>query len=222
MYKDLADNRSDTSMATRMRRRRFQLLIDMLKDLPRPVRILDIGGTQGYWEMMGLGPTLANELEVLLLNTYAQPVSLPNFKASVGDGRAMPQFADGEFDIVFSNSTIEHVGTADDQRRMADEVQRVGKRYYIQTPNRNFPIEPHFLFPFFQFLPVGVRAWLLQRFSLGWHARIPDAKKAREEVAGIRLITRREFERFFPKAEIYDERIAGLTKSFVAYTPRSS
>jgi 2-polyprenyl-3-methyl-5-hydroxy-6-metoxy-1,4-benzoquinol methylase len=79
----------------------------------------------------------------------------------------MRQFRDHQFDVVYSNSVIEHVGDLDDMRRMAQEIQRVGKRYFLQTPNRYFPIEPHFVFPFFQFLPRPVQISLVQKFRLG-------------------------------------------------------
>ena len=74
-----------------------------------------------------------------------------------------------EFDIVFSNSVIEHLGDIEGQRRMAKEIRRVGKYYYLQTPNRNFPVEPHFQFPFFQFLPKWLRTAIVRRWSIGWY-----------------------------------------------------
>ena len=76
-------------------------------------------------------------------------VSLPD----VGDAVDMPGISDGAFDVVFSNSVIEHVETYENQRRMAAEIRRVGRRYFVQTPNRHFPLEPHFLVPGFQLLP---------------------------------------------------------------------
>jgi SAM-dependent methyltransferase len=167
----LADNTVDKSLATRLRRRRFQVLLSMLSDIPRPVTILDIGGREKYWEMMGIDAS-GSDLHVTMVNLEPQSASRPNFTCIIGDGRHLPQFPDKSFDIVFSNSTIEHVGTIEDQRRMAAEVRRIGKRYYVQTPNRNFPIEPHFLFPWFQFLPVPSRVWLMRHLSLGWVARI--------------------------------------------------
>jgi ubiquinone/menaquinone biosynthesis C-methylase UbiE len=88
-------------------------------------------------------------VDITLLNPELSESAPSNFTAFVGDGRSMPQFEDHQFDIVFSNSTIEHVGSIDDQRAMAREIVRVGRKYYVQTPNRYFPIEPHFVFPFF-------------------------------------------------------------------------
>jgi hypothetical protein len=129
----------------------------------------------------------------------------------------MPQYQNKSFDVVFSNSVIEHVGSYDDQRRMAMEVDRVAKRYFVQTPNKRFPLEPHFLFPFFQYLPSGVRAQMVHRFDVGWYKRIPSIEKAREEVDSIQLLTKRKFADLFPGATIYEEKILGLTKSFVAY-----
>lgn len=96
----------------------------------------------------------------------------------------MSLFRNEEFDVVFSNSVIEHLGEYPQQRRMADEVRRAGKRYFLQTPNRYFPLEPHFFFPFFQFLPVSVRVWLLSRFHLGWHKRGLDRRTAERIVMG--------------------------------------
>lgn len=216
IHKHFADNMNNRSVATRLRRRRFQVFLEMLAGTEGAVTILDVGGRQTYWEMMTAGLTLAHPLHVTLLNVEPDPVSRPNFTALVGDGRHMPQFADKQFDIVFSNSTIEHVGDFNDQQSMAGEVRRIGRMYYIQTPNLYFPIEPHFVFPFFQFLPIKMRAWLLQHFNLGWYRRIPDHQKALSEVSSIRLLNRPEFEQLFPEAHIYDERFYGLVKSFVA------
>jgi hypothetical protein len=143
-------------------------------------------------------------------------VSGPPFSSVTGDARAMPEFADAEFDVVFSNSVIEHVGGLEDQRRMAEEIQRVGRRFFVQTPNRRFPIEPHTVFPLFQFLPLAVRVSLVRRFQLGWIPRTPDARAARGRVCSIRLLTRAEVGQLFPGATIHRERVCGLTKSFIA------
>jgi 2-polyprenyl-3-methyl-5-hydroxy-6-metoxy-1,4-benzoquinol methylase len=107
--------------------------MDLLRDLKGPVRILDIGGTQSFWDLMTTGEPL--EAEITLLNIQHQRVTSNRFISAAGDARDLPQFASGSFDVVFSNSVIEHVGSYDDQRRMADEVMRIGRRYFVQTPN---------------------------------------------------------------------------------------
>jgi SAM-dependent methyltransferase len=219
LHKRFADNTNAGSVAARLRRRRFALFAALVDSLPGVVSVLDIGGTQQYWQSMAPEAALLRRVRVTLLNLEPQAVSAPNFTSLVGDARAMPQFADRQFDLVFSNSTIEHLGSSAAQQAMAAEVRRVGQGFYIQTPNRYFPLEPHFLFPGFQFLPLGVRAWLVRHFKLGWFPRIVDRRQARAEVAAIRLLGETEFRALFPGAAIYKERYCGLTKSFVAYTP---
>jgi len=197
-----------------MRRRRFDLFLSLLRKLEGRVEIIDIGGTQQFWDLM-LGDDPA-DVRVTLLNLEHQAVSSSRFVSAAGDARSLKEFADRSFDVVFSNSVIEHVGSYYQQRRMASEIQRIGKRYFVQTPNKRFPLEPHFLFPWFQYLPLGLRAWMVHRFDIGWYKRIPDPAAARVEVESIQLLTRRQFSSLFPRARIHEEKIAGLTKSFVA------
>lgn len=214
MLKNLADNRRADSLAARMRRRRFAFFRGLLDSLPRPIQVLDLGGTEGYW--IGMGTENLRDLQITLLNLTMAPTTLPNVRSLAGDARHL-DFSDRSFDVVFSNSVIEHVGEANDQGRMAEEARRVGKKYFIQTPNRYFPLEPHFLFPLFQFLPVAVRVWLVQHFDLGWFKRTPLLEQAREIVTGIRLLSKIDMQRFFPGCRIHEEKVLGLTKSITAY-----
>ncbi len=213
MIRRLADNSFAGSYANRMRRRRFRLFPELVAGLQHPVRVLDIGGTENFWEQMGVAGK--EGLEVSLLNLSLPQVSMPGFIGVQGDARDLSVFADASFDVAFSNSVIEHVGGWADQQRMASEMMRVGKRIFLQTPNRYFPLEPHFLFPFFQFLPVGWRIWLLMHFRLGWYPRYADRTSAREAATSIRLLTHKELQVLFPGARIYKERFLGMVKSFV-------
>ena len=179
LIKSLADNSAGDSLATRLRRARFALFLSLLENLDGHVEILDIGGTQEFWNLMTGGDP--GNVRVTLLNIEHQPVTSTRFVSAAGDARSMPEFPDKSFDVVFSNSVIEHVGSYEDQRRMAREVMRVGKRYFVQTPNKRFPLEPHFLFPFFQYLPSVVRAQMVHRFDVGWYKRIPDYAAAKAE-----------------------------------------
>lgn len=219
IYRRFSDNANEQSTATRLRRQRFQLFLDMIKNLPGVINILDVGDRPRYWEMMMDG-AVSRRFKITLLNYSESHLSTthPNFTMLVGDGRNMPQFADKQFDVVFSNSTIEHVGNFDDQVRMANEVRRIGRRYYVQTPNRYFPIEPHFVFPFFQFLPFAIQAWIVRQFDLNGYARATTWQDAVRKVSSIRLLTHAEMAQLFPEATIFEEKYYGLTKSFVAYT----
>jgi SAM-dependent methyltransferase len=209
------DNRSEHSLATYLRRRRSHIFRALLDELPRPVSILDVGGTETFWKLTRLARDPA--LRVTLLNRKPAETTLPNFATVVGDARDMAQFADDQFDAVFSNSVIEHVGDFACQRRMALEIRRVGKSYFVQTPNRYFPIEPHTLVPLFALLPVSLRVGLMRRFNLGWLKKVPDTEEARQRVLELRLLTRREMHELFPHATHATERILGLAKSLLAY-----
>lgn len=214
MLKDLADNRVSGSLANSFRRRRFAFLRHLVSHLEKPVRVLDIGGTERYWMM--LGSENIQDLNIIVVNLHTEPTSLPNIRSVVGDARRLG-FSDGSFDVVFSNSVIEHVGSCHDQEMMAREVRRIGQRYFVQTPNRNFPIEPHFLFPYFQFLPVSIRVWLVRHFNMGFFQKTPNADVARKIVTDIRLLAKSDMRRLFPESRLFKEKMLGMTKSITAY-----
>ncbi len=215
MFKMIADNRNQNSLATKLRRRRTIFFEKLLAPLDKPVGILDVGGTEAYWMMTDAA--IKDGIVITLLNLETTHSSLPNSISISGDARQL-KFENCSFDIVFSNSVIEHVGSYEDQARMANEVQRVGKRFFVQTPNKYFPLEPHFLIPFFQFFPFKLRVWLLMNFSLGWFPKTPNKTDAAQIVGSIRLLNKHEFSQLFPGAKIYEEKIFGLTKSFIAYS----
>jgi hypothetical protein len=199
-----------------MRRRRFSLFLSLLSGVERPLRILDVGGTSEFWQLMGLDHL--EGVKVTLFNLQAQSVAGSVFESVAGDARDLSRYSDRSFDVVFSNSVIEHLGPKfSDQQRMAGEIERVAHRYFVQTPNRYFPLEPHFLVPGFQFMPVSLRTWLVSSFDVGWYKRIPDKAAAQREVESVSLLTQRQLKTLFPHALIYKERLLGLTKSFVAF-----
>ncbi len=133
-------------------------------------------------------------------------LSAPNVTVLQADGTQLP-FGDSEFDIAFSNSVIEHV-PHERQPAFASEIRRVAQRYFVQTPNRYFPIEPHYQLPLYQFLPERVQRALNRRFTLGW-----QPKGVWEEIS---LLSSKDLRRLFPDAEIHRERVLGLTKSLIA------
>lgn len=211
----LRDPDSRFSVAHRMRTRRFAFFREWVAALPRPIRILDVGGTEDYWVRMGfIDPA---EVELTIVNLDPPAAQRPNVRTHAGDACAMPEFADAAFDVAFSNSVIEHVGDYARQRAMASEIQRIGRRYFVQTPSRNFPIEPHFMFPWFQFLPLAWKAWLLMHLSLTFGGKLPTREAAIETARSVELLGEAEFTRLFPGARLYREKLAGLTKSFIVY-----
>lgn len=178
----------------------MQLLANALQLQPG-TRILDIGGTDLNWRL--IEPVAS----VVVLNLDGGDV--------VADGRWLP-FRDQSFDVAFSNSTIEHVGSLTDQQQFADEVVRVAESYFVQTPNLYFPLEPHLLTPLVQFLPLRTRLRIARNLTVwGWFVR-PSAATVRDRVGRIRLMTSREMQMLFPEARLHRERWFGLTKSLIA------
>lgn len=189
------------------------LLNELLSQFGEPVSVLDVGGTPEFWR--NNAPTLSRRIRLTLLNLHR--VDPPtNGISIVGDGRQMPKFRDGQYDACVSNSAIEHVGTLDDQRQFAAEIRRVSRAYLVQTPNKYFPVEPHFIFPGWQFLPRGLRVALHRHLTLGWSPRQPDPALAAADVDQIRLLTRSELRSLFHDARLVPERFAGLVKSWIA------
>ena len=215
LFKKIADNHQDDSLATQMRRRRFQFFLSLLDTVPRPLTILDVGGTQGFWERMGFIDEPG--ITITVLNLEPQAVRYDHFHSIIGDATNLSLFADVSFDVVFSNSVIEHVGDLSRQRRMAQEIRPVGRGYFLQTPNYTCPSEPHVLLPGFQWLPLDPRAWLLHHFDRGWLKRLPTREAARREAAGVTLLRKHELLALFPGSKLYCEQVLGLTKSFVVY-----
>ena len=199
----------------RMRKRRHALFLSLVEELPRPLKILDVGGSQRFWESMDY--VALDGVEITLLNPSRVKVKHPGFTYVRGDARNLTRFSDREFDVAFSNSVIEHVGDFDDQQKMADELRRVGRRYFLQTPNRYFPIEPHFYFPLFQFLPLSVRVAFLMNLPLAHRGRIRERDRAVAKATEIRLLNRKELTGLFPGATVTPEKFFGLTKSFVLF-----
>jgi SAM-dependent methyltransferase len=177
-------------------------------------RVLDIGGTPDNWELIDMAPRL-----VLLNMPRAQADLASAAQWVAGDGRALP-FRDAAFDVVFSNSVIEHVGDSASRERFAREVARVGRAYWVQTPNRWFPVEQHLLTPLVHWLPKSWQAAIVRRGTV-WSALTrptPDRRDFYIEhfLRDIHLLGTGELKRLFPGSRIIRERFLGLTKSLIA------
>jgi hypothetical protein len=125
-------------------------------------------------------------------------------------------FKNGDFDLIFSNSVIEHVGSIENQEKFANEVMRLSDKYIIQTPSFWFPLEPHSLIPFFQFIPHKVRALLIMTFNINYFPKAANYLDAVEVSKSTIMITKKRFRKLFPDAEIHVERLLGIPKSYTA------
>jgi hypothetical protein len=210
----MADNTKVDSLASQLRRTRLQRFIEML---PRgkATHVLDMGGTIDFWEANWNEVPENVLLTIVNLKPQKGLTGIP-IRSITGDARYLSEFSDGHFDYCFSNSVIEHVGTLADQRAMAREVRRIAGGYFLQTPYRYFPVEPHFHVPLWAQLPLWLRTALHQSVDLGWMPAQPEYLNAREDVEQIRLLSIREMRLLFPDAELRLERIGGLVKSIMA------
>lgn len=215
---DLFDPALKTSFNQKFREKRFKNFLELLSkvDSGNPIRILDVGGLEVYWDSMNF--TGYDNVHITLLNLEEVPTKGANFKSMKGDATNLSMFKDNEFDIVFSNSVIEHLYTFENQLKMANEARRVGRYYYIQTPNYYFPFEPHWLFPLFQYFPFRLKLFLTMNFNLGHYKKITDRNLATNIVNEVTLLTEKEMRKLFPDGKLYREYFGGLVKSITMYT----
>lgn len=190
--------RAASTLSARARKKRLELFVEQIEPKAGE-RILDVGCGRAGWLN-----DLSGEIEVVGIDREPSLPGYdgPNRSYRQGDALDLP-FADGEFDIAFSNSVIEHLDPAD-WERFASEIQRVSKRFFVQTPNKWFPVEPHVLLPGYQFLPRT-----LQRKV--WPLAVRN-----EPYDEITLLTSEGLSRLFPGAEILRERVGPWTKSLIA------
>jgi Methyltransferase domain len=193
-----------------LRKRRFELFVDAFRPTAS-TRILDVGGYVYDWTNAGLPST------VTCLNvdpvSWLPPTDRVLYQA--GDGRNM-KFADQSFDVVFSNSVIEHVGAWEDQQRFAAEVRRVGRQIFVQTPNRWFFIETHFVTLLVHYLPWPLAKRIIPFCSFRGFFRHGDNANLKALADELRLLSFRQVKELFPDCEIHREKLFGLTKSFIA------
>lgn len=201
-----------------MRERRWALVDRAFPDLDG-LTVVDLGGTAEAWRRAPVRPRHVTVLnlcepgetdqseEKWLLPVTGDACRAREALAAVG----APQM----YDVVFSNSLIEHVGGHAQRVALTREVHALAPRHWVQTPYRYFPLEPHWLFPGLQFLPLAARARLAARWPLA-HSRPESDKEAMSEVQWTELVGVAEMRSYFPFSRIHHERFAGLTKSLVA------
>ena len=202
------DSRTDRllwTLAGYFRRRRF---IGFDRFLSGIESIIDFGGTPDIWLSVGRS-------NVVLLNIDEQQVPA-GFVVMKGDARKTA-FPDNSFDLAFSNSTIEHVGTWEDQQAFARELCRVGKRVFCQTPARGFFFEPHYFTPVVAWFGFLLRQYWFVRYCTyyGIHWK-PSREQVMDFQSHLRLLNYSEMRQLFPNCTIHRERFLGMTKAYIA------
>jgi len=172
-------------------------------------RVIDLGGTTAIWNLVKtpLDITIVN---LPGTNPRKSVSSHHHFTFIEGDATQLHDYPDNSFDIVFSNSVIEHVGGAPKEREFANEARRLAPSYYVQTPSVYFPLEAHTGMPFWWAMPRFLRARMHRR----WEKTLPDWH---ETGLGTTVITRRQLQSYFPDGAVHTERFVGIPKSYYVY-----
>lgn len=177
--------------------------------------VLDLGGTPEYWRLLASDFDWAR-VKLTIVNLREAPSDGPFADVQVGDARSLPQFSDQSFDVVHSNSVIEHVGRWEDMQSMAREVRRLGRRYFVQTPYFWFPLEPHARTPFLHWLPESMRYRLVMARKCGFWEKASSVGEAMTTVQSAVMLDKAQFRFLFPEASIVTEYAYGMPKSLMA------
>lgn len=210
---------SPNSLGAKARMRRWTMLQNFFPGL-EDMRVLDLGGTVKTWTQSPVRPKHVTILNLSNPGTVA--ADDPSLRVLVGDAcRASDALVaakiDLDFDLVFSNSLIEHVGGHSRRVEVAEQVRHLAPHYWVQTPYRYFPVEPHWLFPGMQFMPTPIRTGIALRWPLAHSiSRNSGPESARERVLWTELVGITEMRVYFPESVILHEKILGLTKSIIA------
>jgi len=208
------------TLGFRMRQRRFarfRRILEAVHARRGRVDIVDLGGTETYWLIAGDALERFNCRVHVINPALPEAPSDPRFTFERGDATALAHLADGSFDVVHSNSVIEHVGAWWHMRAFAEQVRRLAPAYFVQTPNFWFPVEPHFRAPLVHWLPEPLRARLLMTVHLGFaEDKQRDMDAAMRRVHGITLLDGAQMGALFPDARIERERLGPFAKSLIA------
>jgi hypothetical protein len=189
----------------RRRMRRFDEFVSSLDS--RPITVLDLGGQPGIWEYV------RTPLEIVILNLPGIALHAGSDRHRItyveGDACDLSRYSDSQFDVVFSNSVIEHVGDDRNVRLFCSEAMRVGRTVWIQTPSKHFPIEAHTGMPCWWYYPRGMRRWFINR----WRRSLPAWT---EMVEGTSFITKQQLQSAFPGCRVVTEWYLGFPKSYTA------
>lgn len=206
------------SKLSNISRRRKLELFDRIMTPTENMKVLDVGAQvdpsggraiqfiDSYpWKNRISAINLSVEHISLIRNHY------PEIEAVVGDACELP-WPDKCFDVVYSNAVIEHLGSLKKQVRMAAEIMRVAKRWFVTTPNRWYPFEFHMRLPFVTLLPGRGYLWIGRivsynpvkcKYTFGRHR------------TDLRLMTARELSDCFPGSRIIKQRVTFMAETLI-------
>ena len=221
----LSNYDSRNSIGTKLRTKRIAPLLEMIDESSAKhgsVNIIDIGGTEKYWNIVSPLYLEKHNINITIANLpgTGMPTDHGLFRFIEADGCNLPQFTEKSFHIAHSNSVLEHVGDWEHMLRFSEELSRVANKYFVQTPSFWFPMEPHFMTPFFHWFPKSVRIWLVLKYDLGHYRRAGSIDHAVRMVESVRLLKKKRFQELFKEADIITERLFLMPKSYIALKKR--
>lgn len=198
-------------LSHKSRTKKFGLLAATFRPRPQD-RVLDIGASGDIFLRYTLEDVYPYPERIVaggydLREVVSARTCYPAPRYAVFDGCALP-FPDKSFDLVFSNAVIEHILGTGRQERFAQEIRRVGKSWFVTTPNYWYPFESHYHLPFIQFLPRPAQREYNR--LLGTH--IPKGT-----VQELALLSARDLQRLFPGGRIAKVRVTFWPETLVAY-----
>jgi SAM-dependent methyltransferase len=213
-YRDSSKVPLASRLSLHVRRKMFGMFMELVTPEPG-IRVLDVGVTSdqtqkesNYFEEMYPYPQditcVGTEDGSHLAQLY------PGLKyTQIRPGDRLP-FPDSEFDVVFSNAVLEHVGNRMQQAAFIADLCRVSRRFFITTPNRWFPFEHHTGLPLLHYLPARVfRAVLRHTRYERW-----------ADESNLNILTAGELKPLFPAGtgvHIHTVRLFGIPSNLVAF-----
>jgi len=207
-----------TKLSNISRNRKFELFNEVVKPT-KEMRILDVGaeispGGEGTLQFIDHYPWKSN---VSAINLSVEHISLikqyyPEVDARIGDACDLP-WEDKYFDVVYSNAVIEHIANFKRQRKMATEIMRVGKRWFVTTPNRLYPFEFHMRLPFVTWLPRNGYIWFGQIIS---YNHVKKRYMTGIKHNNLRLMTVKELKYCFPTSRIIKQRVTFMAETLIS------
>jgi hypothetical protein len=199
------------NLSYRSRTKKFDLLMSVFRARPED-RVLDVGASGEVFLQYSLEDIYPFPKRIVAGGYEAREIvsarrHYPQPQYALFDGCALP-FPDQSFDLVFSNAVIEHILGPGRQEKFAREIMRVGKNWFVTTPNYWYPFETHHHLPFFQFLPRPLQ--MQYNRLLGTH--IPKGT-----VQELGLLSARQLRRLFPTSRIVPVRVTFWPETLVAY-----
>ncbi|MCH4090587.1 class I SAM-dependent methyltransferase [Acetobacter sp.] len=218
-------NKENTPLPlSRFRIARFKyisLLINRSIEENGKCSIIDLGGTPEYWSSLAF-LIKEKKINVTIVNLKKFTSEEKWISCIQKDATNLKEFSDNSFDLVHSNSTVEHLGSWKKMKDFASETRRLAPSYYIQTPNFWFPYEFHTRLIGFHWLPKSCRIKILMKRANGYYPRANTVAEAMSIIKDAHSLTYKEMNSLFPDSKIIGERFCGLNKSWISIRSKTT